>query len=151
MGSSVISRSAPGIYLLSSLWPSSTLPWVAPSFLPFSSFAQLPLGMRFSWNGATGVRVLVFVNFANRLTLKFTKAPGPSGDRGGWPWRALRWCAPRWPGCTFFWQVPVQFCGPWSCWPQPLGSGGDATPCEDTRQDQGRSFKRGFFKARAGF
>ena len=29
---------------------------------------------------------------------------------------------------------------PWSCRPQPLGSGGDATPCEDTRQDQGRSF-----------
>ena len=28
----------------------------------------------------------------------------------------------------------------WSCRPQPLGSGGDATPCEDTRQDQGRSF-----------
>ena len=26
--------------------------------------------------------------------------------------------------------------GPWSCRPQPLGSGGDATPCEDTRQEQ---------------
>ena len=83
-------------YLLSSLWPSSTLPWVAPSFLPSSSFAPLPFGMRISLYGATGLRVLVFVNFAYRLTLKCPRAPGPSGDRGRWPWRSPRWCAPRW-------------------------------------------------------
>ena len=35
---------------------------------------------------------------------------------------------------------PCTACGPWSSRPQPMGSGGDATPCEDTRQDQGRSF-----------
>ena len=35
---------------------------------------------------------------------------------------------------------PCTVRGPWSCWPQPLESGGDATLCEDTRQDQGCSF-----------
>ena len=97
---------------LSLLWPSSTLPWVAPSFLLSSSFAPLPLGMRISLHGAMGVRVLIFVDFAYRLTLKFPKAPGPFGDRGEWPWRAHRWIAPRWPGCTSFLQVPVQFAVP---------------------------------------
>ena len=31
--------------------------------------------------------------------------------------------------------------GPWSCRPQPLGSGGDATPCEGTRQEHEPQFK----------
>ena len=30
--------------------------------------------------------------------------------------------------------------GSWSCRPQPLGSGGDATPSEDTRQKHGPQF-----------
>ena len=45
---------------------------------------------------------------------------------------------------------PCTVCGPWSCRPQPLESGGDATPCEDTRQDQGRSFKRGCLLSPSG-
>ena len=52
------------LYFISSLLPSSSLPWVAPSFLPSSSFAPLPLGMRISLYGGTGVCLLVFVKFA---------------------------------------------------------------------------------------
>ena len=58
------------------------------------------------------VRVFVFIDFVYWLTLTFTKAPGPSGDRGRWPWRALRWCAPRWPGCTSFSSGPCTVRGP---------------------------------------
>ena len=36
---------------------------------------------------------------------------------------------------------PCIVSGPWSCRPQPLGSGGDATPCEDPRQEHGLQFK----------
>ena len=38
--------------------------------------------------------------------------------------------------------LPWSLCndGPLSSWPQPLGRGGDATPCEDTREDFGLSF-----------
>ena len=78
-------------------------------FLPSSLFALLPLGMRISMHGATGVRVRVFVKFAYWLSLKFPRAPDSHrGSRGGWPWRAPRWCVPHWPGCTSFSQVPVQ-------------------------------------------
>ena len=50
--------------------------------------------------------------------------------------------AMAWPGCmqqqTFsLSSVPALVSGPWSCRPQPLGSGGDATPCEDPRQEHG--------------
>ena len=46
-------------YLLTSLWPSSTLPWVAPSFLPF--FFVRPVALRdqdlVEWSyGYTGAR-----------------------------------------------------------------------------------------------
>ena len=43
--------------------------------------------------------------------------------------------------------------GPWSCWPQPLGSGVSATPCEDTRQEHGPQFKRvaGYDVSRVSF
>ena len=34
----------------------------------------------------------------------------------------------------------VYSCSPWSSQPQPLGSGGDTTPCEDTRGDHELSF-----------
>ena len=32
--------------------------------------------------------VHVLMDFLAVFTLKYIKAPGPSGDRGGWPWRA---------------------------------------------------------------
>ena len=50
--------------------------------------------------------VLACLNYVATDALNYTKAPGPSGDRGGWPWRALRWCAPRLPGCTSFSSGP---------------------------------------------
>ena len=86
--------------------------------------------------------VQVLMDFLAVFTLKYIKASGPSGDRGGWPWRAspvvpsLR----RISGIVLWSLHVVQSCGPWSCWPQPLGSGGDATPCEDTRQEHGPQF-----------
>ena len=53
-----------------------------------------------------------------------------------------RWCAV----CAFpvhqTWSLQSLYSyGPWSCRPQPLGSGGDATPCEDPRQEHGPQFK----------
>ena len=51
-----------------------------------------------------------------------------------------------WAVCAFpvhqTWSLQCLYsCGPWSCRPQPLGSGGDATPCEDPRQEHGPQFK----------
>ena len=50
------------------------------------------------------------------------------------------------PRCLF-WRptadaVPWSLCSysPRSSWPQPLGGGGDATPCEDTREERGLFF-----------
>ena len=39
--------------------------------------------------------------------------------------------------------VPCSLCSdsPWSSWPQPMGSGGDATPCKVTREEHGLSFE----------
>ena len=53
-----------------------------------------------------------------------------------------RWCAV----CAFpvhqTWSLQSLYSNrPWSCRPQPLGSGGDATPCEDPRQEHGPHFK----------
>ena len=56
--------------------------------------------------------VLACLNYVATDALNYTKAPGPSGDRGEWPWRALRWCAPRWPGCTSFSSGPCTVRGP---------------------------------------
>ena len=36
---------------------------------------------------------------------------------------------------VFLFVCPCIVSVPWSCGPQPLGSGGDATPCEDPRQE----------------
>ena len=47
------------------------------------------------------LRVQVFLEIFYWLALTFAKAPDPFGSRGRWPWRALRWCVPPWPGCTF--------------------------------------------------
>ena len=90
------------------------------SLLRVSSLPPCPLGRRlsqlrlgfawyYSFTPYMRLRVLVLFEVFYWLALTFAKAPGPTGDRGGWPWRALRWCAPRWPGCTSFCQVPVQF------------------------------------------
>ena len=49
--------------------------------------SPFPLGMRISLNWASGVRVLVFVNFAHWLALTFAKAPDPfefwTGSKAG--------------------------------------------------------------------
>ena len=75
------------------------------SLLPVSSWPSFPLGMRISVNGASGVRVRVWLRVILKYVvadaLNYAKAPDPFGGRGRWPWRALRWCVPPWPGCTF--------------------------------------------------
>ena len=66
----------------------------------------------------------------------------PRGDGNGgrfvrlpclFSWRGLRLYAVH---QMLFLQSLYSY-GPWSCRPQPLGSGGDATPCEDPRQEHG--------------
>ena len=73
--------------------------------------------------------------------LNFERAPGPSGDRGEMAMadgRCGAACALRSTTDT----VPWSLCSysPRSSWPQPLGGGGDATPCEDTREERGLFF-----------
>ena len=47
----------------------------------------------------------VFLMFVATNALNYAKAPGPSEDRGGWPWRAIPWCVPPCPGCTYCKQL----------------------------------------------
>ena len=86
------------------------------SLLPVSLWPPFQLGMRFSLYGASSVWVRaslrVILKYVATDALNYAKAPGPSGDRGEFLWRALRWCVPPWPGCTSFRQVPVQLAVP---------------------------------------
>ena len=89
-----------------------------------------------------GVRLL-------RLFLNFVSAPGslrrPRGDGNGG--RFVRSpCLPSWRGLRLLYAVHQMLStwslysdGPLSSRPQPLGSVGDDTPCEDTREDFGLS------------
>ena len=86
----------------------------------------------FSWD------IVVLPEVPHRGHHELGKGPwSPKGGRGRWPWRC-------WPGCMlhqmFSLLLSLYSSGPWSCRPQPLGSGGDATPCEDTRQEYGPQF-----------
>ena len=73
--------------------------------------------------------------------LTFLRAlPSPWADEGRWQWRSLR----SLPLPSFFKPYtsplvpsPQYSRSPLSSRPQPLGSGGDITPCEDTREDFG--------------
>ena len=83
--------------------------------------------------------VHVFVEFMAIDLLKFARAPGPSGDRGDMPLMAH---GADGGACRLLYAVHQMLslwslyrCGSWSPRPQPLGSGGDTTPCEDTRGD----------------
>ena len=90
------------------------------------------------------LRVQVFLEFAFWDTLKFASAPGLSGGRGEMAMAVassarfafFACCTPytrRFP----FWSLYSD--GPLSSRPQPLESGGDVAPCEDTREDYGLS------------
>ena len=88
-----------------------------------------------------GLRVHVFLEYVTVYVLNFERAPGPSGDRGEMAMadgRCGAACALRSTTDT----VPWSLCSysPRSSWPQPLGGGGDATPCEDTREERGLFF-----------
>ena len=80
-----------------------------------------------------------FLEYMDIDPLKFASAPGPFGDRGG--------ICPSWHlgadggvCCTpYIRRRSLYSDGPLSSRPQPLGSGGDAAPCEDTREDLGLS------------
>ena len=63
-----------------------------------------------------------FLEFTYWLFLTYANAPGPSGDRGEMPWRSLA-CAARFTQkIRWCFLSLVQFRGPRSCRPQPLGS-----------------------------
>ena len=49
------------------------------------------------------VRVLlrVILKYVATDIFDYSNSSGPSGDRGRWPWCALRWCVPPWLGSTF--------------------------------------------------
>ena len=84
--------------------------------------------------------VRVILEYVLMLLWSFAEAPDFSGGRG-----EMAMAAP--PRCFFPYAVQQTFSlwslysdNPLSSRPQPLGSGGDATPCEDTREDLGPSF-----------
>ena len=95
------------------------------------------------------LRVLVFFEIVHWDTLMFAVAPGLSGGRGEMAMAVAspaRFAFLRGAVCAFptvhqmlsLWSL--YRCSPWSSRPQPLGSGGDTTPCEDTRGDHELSF-----------
>ena len=109
-------------------------------FLSYAAVLEPDLSAR----GGTLLLVRVFLKYVLIVVLSYSSAPGPLGDRGSmpsWPLGADGWDGSlRFAVYQMLSHCPCTVCGPWSCRPQPMGSGGDATPCEDTRQDQGRSF-----------
>ena len=85
------------------------------------------------------VLVHVFIEFVHCAFLKFAIARGLCEVEGRWRWLhllvvfLLRSTSDILP-CYLYSDSPL------SSRPQPMGSGGDATPCEDTREDFGLSF-----------
>ena len=78
------------------------------------------------------VFVVVFIEFVFWPLLNYGSAPGPA-RLAFVSWCGLRLC--RSTSDTVPWSLCS--CSPWSSRPQPLGSGGDATPCEDSREERG--------------
>ena len=100
------------------------------------------------WLSISCTTPLVFVpfKFVYRDTLKIASAPGPFGGRGNGGRFVRSPCFPSWRGLRPSYVTPEAFPfwslysnGPLSSRPQPLGSVGDDTPCEDTREDFGLS------------
>ena len=116
------------------------------------SFIPSPL-LGSSWTGVCRgprrplVRVLlhascsIFLKFACCLISKYMKAPTPLRGSRGMAMAMVAWLHVYDVHQMFYLLQSLYSYGPWSCRPQPLGSGGDATPCEDTRQEHGPQFK----------
>ena len=92
--------------------------------------------------------VQVFVEIVYWVLLKSAMATGLSGLRGRWKWRLLRPLAlPSFVARSALFLRRTSDVSPWSWYsdsplssrPQPLGSVGDDTPCEDTWEDFGLS------------
>ena len=89
------------------------------------------------------VRVHVFLEYLATDALKYSRAPDPARGRGDTP----RWGLMADGGvCRLLYDVyqtlslwSLRSDSPTSSQPQPLGSVGDDTPCEDTREDVGLS------------
>ena len=89
------------------------------------------------------LRVRVFLEYVTVDALTFLRAPGLSGGGGGMAMAVAAFA--RLLLTLYNRHCPLV---PWSLYsrsplssrPQPLGSGGDVAPCEDTREDFGLSF-----------
>ena len=81
-----------------------------------------------------------FFKFAYCLISKYIEAPDHLGSRE-MAMAMVAWLHVSDVHQMFSLLLSLYSSGPWSCRPQPLGSGGDATPCEDTRQEHGPQFK----------
>ena len=125
------------------------------SLLPVSSWPSFPLGMRISVNGASGARVRVWLRVILKYVvagaLNYAKAPDPFGGRGRWPWRALRWCVPPWPGCTSFRQVPVQHAVPGAAGHNRWGVAETPLPAKTQGRTRVAVFNRVSFKPERAF
>ena len=86
--------------------------------------------------------VWAFLKYLDMHALVLGSTRVPRETEGRWQWRSLRPLA-----LPFSYAVhqmlslwSLYSCSPRSSRPQPLGSGGDTTPCEDTRGDHELSF-----------
>ena len=115
------------------------------------SFIPSPSGLGSSWTGVCRgprrplVRVLLHASCSLLLRFflisKYIKAPDPPQGSREMAIAMVAWLHVCDVHQMFSLLLSLNSSGPWSCRPQPLGSGGDATPCEDTRQEHGPLFK----------
>ena len=137
--------------------------WLSFSFFLFSGCSGLVFFTRgvFSWRRSRyDVLGLVFLEYADKAFAEvpdFIEYPTPvqvliefvfwallmfAMAPGRWQWRSLRPLALSFSHAVHHMLSlsSLYSCSPWSSRPQPLGSGGDTTPCEDTRGDHELSF-----------
>ena len=116
---------------------------------PIAPFVFLKLSNREQMRGCSNsglrclapLRVHVFTEFAHTDAWNYAKAP--SSHRGAEErWRCLRLLVASFGSIHQILSLgPLCSDSPVSSRPQPLGSVGDDTPCEDTREDVGLSVK----------
>ena len=111
-------------------WFSGCRPPVTPHLSSSSTSSRFCFTPYVFWLAA----LFVFLKYLFKNARKHRNAPDLLREvKGGWP-----------RGChTSYFPIfcPCKVSGPWSCRPQSLGSGGDATPCEGPRQEHGPQLK----------
>ena len=128
----VFSSSSFGVPQLSARLPSCPLGWGIIFSSSYAGYAARRYGLH------------VFLEYVAMVVLNFVWAPDPSGDGGDVhltvPWGDGGVCRLLYDVYQMMSLWSLHRCGPRSCRPQPVGNGGDATPCKVTREERGSLF-----------